>query len=197
MSSNNAFFVTDYITSFTNEDIKEESKGARIIWDKYLEQKQKEVSNKIDQETKDAILSLWEIYQPNDESGRNKLKQELLNFGSQNLAEKISENPVSDMLQQKIKLIGEQNVIKRVPGTTLGSRRTPKRQNPTRSGPLNVHRPLGENSRLEALEEVSGVAMEAFLDPERPKNPMFDIEPITVCLIDKLELELKENSVWR
>jgi len=39
--------------------------------------------------------------------------------------------------------------------------------------------------------------MEAFLDPERPKNPMFDIEPITVCLIDKLELELKENSVWR
>jgi hypothetical protein len=53
------------------------------------------------------------------------------------------------------------------------------------------------NSRFEALDDTCGIAIGAFLDPaRRHDNPMFDVQPITLEFLDRLELEHRKNSVW-
>lgn len=53
------------------------------------------------------------------------------------------------------------------------------------------------NSRFEALDDTCGIAIGAFLNPaRRHDNPMFDVQPITLEFLDRLELEHRRNSVW-
>jgi hypothetical protein len=53
------------------------------------------------------------------------------------------------------------------------------------------------NAKFEALDDTCGIAIGAFLDPARRRdNPMFDVQPITLEFLDRLELEHRKNSVW-
>ena len=55
---------------------------------------------------------------------------------------------------------------------------------------------LGKNSRFEALSDVLGATMQRFLDRNRPRNIMFDIQLFDdIKLLDAPELQLKFKSL--
>ncbi len=55
-----------------------------------------------------------------------------------------------------------------------------------------------KNQYFDALRDICGFTMSAFLDnSRRHNNPMFDIVYININLLDKLEVEYHQrNSVW-
>jgi len=126
----------------------------------------------MDPETKKAIMQLWDVSQGDKE--KNNLK---------NLEKEIDKLDKTDPLSTAkflahVKLLEEQKIIRRVNRPYV--QKDPKK-----------------NARLEALGDVCGVTMDAFLDPSRRNdNPMFDIQPITLEFLDRLELEHVRNSVW-